>query len=167
MVPMISVPEEMAAARRLLNEARNELAAEGATIGDCSLGMMVEVPAAAIAIDAGDPDACLIADTFHLFRGGSGFDGLRHLSGSFIADFHWNDVPAAPPRTEQGDKHRIYPGDGILPLVKLLKDLRAIDYTGPLSLEMFNEEHYKQDPKLVAETGRRKMLDLIEAAMAT
>jgi sugar phosphate isomerase/epimerase len=115
----------------------------------------------AIALDADDPDACLVADTFHLYRGGSGFEGIRHLNGSFIAVFHWNDVPADPPREQLGDEHRIYPGDGILPLKKTLAYLREINYGGPLSLEMFNREHWSQDPKLVADTGLRKIRELI------
>ncbi len=120
---------------------------------------------AAIALDADDPDACLVADTFHLYRGGSGFEGIRLLSGNFIAVFHWNDLPAAPPREELGDKHRIYPGDGILPLKKAMQYLNEIGYKGPLSLEMFNEEHWKQDPKLVADTGLRKIREQIAAAL--
>jgi 2-keto-myo-inositol isomerase len=120
--------------------------------------------AASIALDANDPDACLIADTFHLYRGGSGFDGLRHLQGSFIANFHWNDAPGDPPREQLRDRHRLYPGDGVLPLKKLLADLKAIGYEGALSLELFRREHWDQDPSVVAETGLRKMRELIASA---
>ena len=120
--------------------------------------------ASAIGIDANDPDACLIADTFHLFRGDSGFKGVRHLDGEFIANFHWNDVPGDVPREEQGDAHRVYPGDGILPLTQLLKDLKAISYTRTLSLELFNRLHWEQEAKVVAETGLRKMRECIAAA---
>jgi len=116
---------------------------------------------AAIALDADDPDACLVADTFHLYRGGSGFEGIRHLNGDFIAVFHWNDVPDSPQRNELEDKHRIYPGDGILPLKRALELLKAINYQGPLSLEMFNREHWSQDPALVARTGLDKMRALL------
>lgn len=122
--------------------------------------------AAAIALDADDPHACLVADTFHLYRGGSGFEGIRHLNSDFIAVFHWNDVPANPPREELGDEHRIYPGDGILPLKRALQLLTAIDYRGPLSLETFNREHWAQDPALIAKTGLEKMRTLIAAAKA-
>jgi len=120
--------------------------------------------AAGIALDTDDPDACLIMDSFHLYRGGSGFKGIKHLNGTFIADFHINDVPAEPARETLRDKHRIYPGDGILPLVQLLKDLKDIGYQGPLSLEIFNEEEYKKDPLLVARTGKQKIMDLIAKA---
>ncbi|MFA6241310.1 MAG: sugar phosphate isomerase/epimerase [Candidatus Hydrogenedentales bacterium] len=122
--------------------------------------------ASGMAIDANDSDAAIVADTFHLYRGGSGFNGVKHLNGSFIADFHWNDISADVPQDQAADEHRIYPGDGILPLVPLLKDLASINYTGPLSLELFNREHWAMDPKIVAETGLRKMREVIEKAQA-
>ena len=120
--------------------------------------------AAAIALDADDRDACLIMDTFHLYRGGSGFNGVSLLNKDIIADFHWNDVPASPPRDELGDKDRIFPGDGILPLVGVLKDLKKIGYSGPISLETFNRKHWESDSKEVAAAGRKKIVALIEKA---
>ncbi len=123
--------------------------------------------AAAIALDADDRDACLIMDTFHLYRGASGFNGISLLNKDIIADFHWNDVPADPPREALSDKDRIYPGDGILPLVGVLNDLKEIGYRGPISLEMFNREHWVSDLKEVAATGREKILALMEKAGKT
>jgi sugar phosphate isomerase/epimerase len=154
--------------RRLLEIGRDEF---GIIVAVEFVGFLKGIhrlgQAAAIAIDADDPDACVIADTFHLFRGGSGFNGIRHLDGKFIADFHWNDVLAEPPREEQGDEHRVYPGDGILPLNQLLQDLKAIEYTGPLSLELFSRDHWKQDLKQVAATGLEKMRENIRSALVT
>lgn len=120
--------------------------------------------AASIAIDVDDPDACILPDTFHLYRGGSGFSGIKHLSPNFIANFHWNDLPAEPAREEMGDAHRIYPGDGVLPLTQALKDLKEIGYTRTLSLELFNRDHWAQDPMEVGRTGRAKMLENIASA---
>jgi sugar phosphate isomerase/epimerase len=114
--------------------------------------------ACAMAIDSNEPTAAVLPDTFHLYRGGSGFRGIRHLAPEFIADFHWNDVPATPGQFELRDRDRIFPGDGILPLKECLRDLAAIGYAGPLSLELFNEEHWKMDPKIVAEQGLQKMI---------
>lgn len=121
--------------------------------------------AAAIALDADEPQACIIPDTFHLYRGGSGFDGLKHIRGEFIANFHWNDVGPETPREELKDEHRIFPGDGILPLAKVLRYLREINYTGPLSLELFNRQHYEMDPKVVARQGLQKMKSGIAVAL--
>lgn len=121
--------------------------------------------AAGIAIDVDDREACLIMDTFHLYRGGSGFNGIKHINPDFIADFHFNDVPSNTPRNELGDKDRIYPGDGILPLVQLLEDLYSINYRGPLSLELFNRDQWKQNPLEVAKTGLNKIMNLINKAV--
>ena len=70
-----------------------------------------------------------------------------------------------PVREKQGDEHRIYPGDGILPLVKLLQDLKTINYRGPITLELFNKELWQQDLNQVAKTGLQKMLDLVKKAL--
>lgn len=114
--------------------------------------------ATAIALDSDDRDACLIADTFHCFRGGGGFNGVSLVQGKFICDFHWNDVPASQPAETAGDEHRVFPGDGAFPLTQVLKDLITIDYRGPLSLELFNREHWNMDPFEVARIGKDKML---------
>ena len=56
MIPMVTVPEEMAAVRALLQQAVADLTAEGVPATMPKLGMMVEVPAAAIAIDRFEAD---------------------------------------------------------------------------------------------------------------
>ncbi len=120
--------------------------------------------ACGVALDTNDENACLVADTFHIFRGDSGFNGLKLIQGDLIANFHWNDVPGDVPREQQGDKDRLYPGDGILPLSQILKDLYAIGYRRTLSLEIFKREYWEQDPKTVSETGLRKMQECIAKA---
>jgi phosphotransferase system enzyme I (PtsI) len=54
MLPMVTVPEELEAARAMLHEALADLSARGVSATEPSLGMMVEVPAAALAIDRFD-----------------------------------------------------------------------------------------------------------------
>lgn len=120
--------------------------------------------AAGIALDTNDDQACLIMDSFHLFRGGSGFNCLRHVQGDFIANFHVNDVPGNIPREEQGDEHRLYPGDGILPLERVFQDLKAIRYRRPLSLEIFKREYWAMPPEEVAARGKAKLLEVIARA---
>lgn len=56
MIPMIAVPREFAAVRLMLDEVLTELARKGVTHRRPLLGMMVEVPSAAIAIDQFDAD---------------------------------------------------------------------------------------------------------------
>ena len=54
MIPMVSVPSELEAARALLHQACAELTAEGVAHRLPMLGMMVEVPAAALTLDLFD-----------------------------------------------------------------------------------------------------------------
>ena len=120
--------------------------------------------AAAIALDADHPKAKIIPDVFHMHIGDSGFSGIRHLQGSFLAIFQFNDAPAAPPKAELKDEHRVFPGDGILPLEQCLKDLLAIRYEGCVSLELYNPEYWKRDLLEVAKEGREKSLAIIDKA---
>jgi phosphotransferase system enzyme I (PtsI) len=56
MLPMVSVPAELQLARSYLREETRALSASGVAYREPSLGMMVEVPAAAISIDRFDAD---------------------------------------------------------------------------------------------------------------
>lgn len=118
-----------------------------------------------VAMESHHPRACILPDVFHLYRGGSSLDGIGQLSGSLLAGFHLNDYPALPPREEQNDSDRVYPGDGVAPLVKLLQDLRAIGYQGSLSIELFNPEYYAQDPREVAKVGLARTRALMEKSL--
>jgi sugar phosphate isomerase/epimerase len=118
-----------------------------------------------VAVESAHPQACILADVYHLYKGGSDPAGLRVLNGAAMHNFHMNDYPAKPPRADITDAQRIYPGDGIAPLVRILRDLREIGYRGALSLELFNREYWKQDPLTVLRTGLDKMRAVVKASM--
>lgn len=117
--------------------------------------------AAAIVMESGRPEGSIVADTFHMYRGGSAWQGVRLLRGSAYAVWHVNDVPPQPEQFKLQDSDRVYPGDGILPLVQLLKDLWEGGFRGPLSLELFNRQEWQKPPAEVARTGLEKMRALI------
>jgi 2-keto-myo-inositol isomerase len=121
--------------------------------------------AMAIAAAANDKDARILPDVYHLFRGGSGFEGLSLLNGKVIDIIHMNDYPAAKPVAEQTDSDRVYPGDGVAPLKQILRDLKNIGGTKVLSLELFNKTYWGQDPLVVATTGLQKMQSLVKEVM--
>jgi sugar phosphate isomerase/epimerase len=129
-----------------------------------TLGRLGE--AALVAIEAQHPKACILADIFHLYRGGSGFEGIKLLGGGAIHVFHFNDYPAEPPREQVKDADRVYPGDGVAPLRPLLRDLAANGLRVTLSLELFNRKYWSQDPGTVARTGLEKMKALFHADAA-
>jgi sugar phosphate isomerase/epimerase len=115
----------------------------------------------AIAAAANDRDARILPDIYHLFRGGSGFEGLNLVNGKAIEIIHVNDYPSSKPVNEQTDSDRVYPGNGAAPLKQVLRDLKNIGGTKVLSLELFNETYWKQDALLVAKTGLKKMKSLV------
>ena len=129
-----------------------------------TLGRLGE--AAFVAIESGHPAACILPDVYHLYRGGSDFGGIRLLGAEAIKVFHMNDYPAAPPRATITDADRVFPGDGVAPLGPLFRDLRAIGFRGVLSLELFNKDYWKLDPRTVARTGIEKMRAAVRSAFA-
>jgi 2-keto-myo-inositol isomerase len=129
-----------------------------------SLSRVGEV--AGVAIESGHPQACLLLDVFHIYKGGSTFDSLRFLNGNAMHVLHMNDYPAAPPRDRINDAARVFPGDGSAPLRSLLRTLRDIGFRGYLSLELFNPAYWKQDPHLMARTGLEKMKAAVRTALA-
>ena len=114
-----------------------------------------------VAAIANDPDARILPDVYHLFRGGSGYNGLKMLSGTAIEIFHMNDFVASIPREEQADKDRVYPGDGAAPIKEILTDLKNMGGKKVLSLELFNQNYWKEDAFTVAKTGLEKMKKLV------
>ncbi len=115
-----------------------------------------------VASEAAHPDACILPDIYHIYKGGSDFEGLRMLDPSAIHMFHINDYPSSPSREEIKDSHRVFPGDGVAPLQKALGYL--IDKNKPivLSLELFNESYYKMKALDAAKEGLDKMKMSVE-----
>ncbi|HTN06042.1 sugar phosphate isomerase/epimerase [Agriterribacter sp.] len=120
--------------------------------------------AVGIALDANHPKAMVIPDVYHMYISEGGFEGIKLMKGDAFAIFQFNDAPATPALAQLEDKHRVYPGDGILPLTSILKDLKGTGFKGCVSLEMYNPEYWKQDLQKVAETGLRKTLEVIQKA---
>ena len=119
-----------------------------------------------VAVESGHPDACVLADPYHVYKGGSSIESVKLLSAKCLQHFHMNDYPADPPRETILDEHRLYPGDGVAPLTELFKSLRDIGYTGMLSLELFSKALYSQDPLEVAKTGLEKTRGAVKKAFS-
>ncbi len=119
-----------------------------------------------VAMESAHPKACVLPDIYHLYKGGSGFDGLKLLQGKSIGIFHVNDYPKGLDRTMIKDADRVFPGDGVAPLKDVFRTLRDVGYRGMLSLELFNLEYYKRDPFEVAKEGLEKTKAAVRAALA-
>lgn len=118
--------------------------------------------ALAIARSTGDRRATVVADVFHMIRGGGSVDDLLLLKGSDLACFHINDVPSEPDPRIQTDADRVMIGAGVADLGRVIANLRTIDYHGPISLELFNPELWTKDPLEVAKIGLERIRALAE-----
>ena len=118
-----------------------------------------------VASESGHPKALILADVYHLHKGGSELNALSFLSGNHLQVFHMNDYPAIPARETLNDSFRVMPGDGVAPMDKILKMLHDKNTPIVLSLELFNEDYWKKDPMEVAKIGLEKMKMSVEKAL--
>jgi len=118
-----------------------------------------------VIIESGDPDACALLDVFHIYTGGSPFDGVRHFKSVSLPVFHLNDYPANPRREAITGAHRVFPGDGVAPLESMIRDLQSIGFNGVFSLELFNPQYWQRDALEVARTGLEKMQAVVSKAL--
>jgi len=83
------------------------------------------------------PNVRVMMDTFHFWGGISKFEDLELLKDGELAHLHFEDIPDDPPREGQGQPNRVFPGEGIVPLKRIVQLLKQKKYSGPASLEMF------------------------------
>lgn len=114
------------------------------------------------ALESGHPSARVLLDVFHLYKGGSGIDTLSMISSSANEIIHVNDYPANLPASAITDADRIYPGDGIAPVRRILETLKNPDRPMVISCEVFNKSYYSQNALEVAKTALAKMKTVTE-----
>lgn len=110
-----------------------------------------------VAARAAHPDACVLADAYHMYRGGSEAASLRLLGRSASHCFHMNDYPAQPAREALKDSDRVWPGDGIAPLTEILASFAENRAAVWLSVELFNVAYWQRPAPETARTGLDKM----------
>lgn len=114
-----------------------------------------------VAAEANLPNARLLLDVYHLYKGGSGITALPLVGKPAIEVFHINDYPATLPPAQITDADRIYPGDGVAPLRDILTMIKNPDRPVVLSFEVFNKTYYAQPAEQVAKTAFQKMQALV------
>jgi sugar phosphate isomerase/epimerase len=119
-----------------------------------------------VAMETGHRKACVLADVFHLHRGGSALDGVHLLGPEAVQVLHMNDYPNDPPPEKIDDSYRVYPGEGSAPLAEILRALHRTGGQKVLSLELFNRKYWTEDALEVAKTGLARMKAEVEKAKA-
>jgi 2-keto-myo-inositol isomerase len=97
----------------------------------------------------------LVIDTFHFYAGDSELDDIARVPADRLFVVHLNGCEDLP-KPQLTDGHRLYPGEGVIPIDEILGAVRGIGFDGTASVEIFREEYWAQDPMTVARTARQK-----------
>jgi 2-keto-myo-inositol isomerase len=115
-----------------------------------------------IAMQSGHPSAKVLLDIFHLYKGGTPLNTLHLLDPTGADILHMNDYPSTLTAAVITDADRIYPGDGVAPIKRILKILKSPKRSLVLSTEVFNKNYYAQDALTVATAAYNKMRKVTE-----
>jgi len=105
----------------------------------------------------------LVIDTFHFYAGNSSFEAIETLDPEKLFVFHINDAENLP-KENLTDAHRLYPGEGILPIKEIKERFDRIGYDRMVSIEIFRPEYWDENPFEVAKRAKaatEKVLGLI------
>lgn len=102
----------------------------------------------------------LVIDTFHFYAGNSTFEAIETLDPEKLFIFHINDAENLP-KEDLTDAHRLYPGEGILPIAEMKAAFDRIGYDRMVSIEIFRPEYWGHDPFEVAEKARRATIGVL------
>ncbi len=109
---------------------------------------------------AREPNLGVCLDLFHYYKGPSKDEDLNRLNPANLAHVQVCDV-AGVPRELMTDADRVMPGDGDFRLDSILRRLRVIGYSGPVSLELMNPTLWQVNPAQVAEAGAQSLRRLL------
>ncbi len=106
------------------------------------------------------PNIGNVIDTFHFYAGNSSFEAIENMNPEKLFIFHINDAENLP-KDELTDAHRLYPGEGILPIKEIKAKFDQIGYNKMVSIEIFRPEYWNQDPFEVARKARRATMEVL------
>ena len=112
---------------------------------------------------AAHPNFGLMFDFYHFWSGHNRLEDMDQIRNGEIQHVHFQDVPDQPRETLDNNT-RVIPGDGVSPIVPILKKLREKGYSGPLSVELFLPQFRDGDPYTIAREIRQKCEPLMRRA---
>ncbi|KQU33443.1 sugar phosphate isomerase/epimerase and 4-hydroxyphenylpyruvate domain-containing protein [Rhodococcus sp. Leaf233] len=102
-------------------------------------------------------------DSFHILSRGDDPSGIREITGEKIFFLQLADAPHLVMDVLQWSRHhRCFPGQGNFDLATFGADVVASGYTGPWSLEIFNDVFRHSDTGRTASDAHRSLLHLQE-----
>lgn len=129
----------------------------------CAASVVKSLDVAREALALADhPNCGLLLDAYHLERTGCGGRGFEDVPARDVFAFQYSDVPPTPlPQTRPAD--RLPPGQGIVRWREVFQLLLEKGYSGYLSYEAPNPEHWSRPPEEVAREGASATRALLPA----
>ncbi len=105
----------------------------------------------------------LVLDSFHTFARKTDLGAMRSIPGDRIFLVQMADAPILDMDILSWSRHyRNFPGQGNFPLLEFMTALQTTGFTGPLSLEIFNDQFRAGAARRVAIDGRRSLIFLLD-----
>lgn len=114
--------------------------------------------------EANHPNAKVMVDTFHFYGGVGKVEDLELLRDGELAHLHFEDIPNLPTDQLNSQASRLFPGDGVAPLKRTIEILKRKGYSGPASMELFQNTTpviQMMDPFQVASRAKAQIEPLI------
>ena len=105
--------------------------------------------------EAAHPSFGVMFDFYHFWSGLNKLEDMDQIRPGEIRHVHFQDVPDMP-RELLDNNSRFIPGDGVSPIVPMLRKLAEKGYSGPLSVELFLPRFRDGDPYEIAREIRQK-----------
>jgi 2-keto-myo-inositol isomerase len=97
----------------------------------------------------------IVLDLFHFWAMGSQLHDLEKSDVNKIFMVHIDDSESYPTGTAT-DADRVWPGEGAIDTVRIMKALVDLGYDGVFSLELFRPEYWEMDIEQCIKTGKEK-----------
>ncbi|NIZ10912.1 bifunctional sugar phosphate isomerase/epimerase/4-hydroxyphenylpyruvate dioxygenase family protein [Pseudooceanicola sp. HF7] len=105
----------------------------------------------------------IILDSFHTLGRGLDPESIRRIPGDKIFFVQMADAPKIDMDLLYWSRHfRNMPGEGDLPVTDFMRAVLAAGYTGPVSLEIFNDQFRGGSPNTIARDGYRSLMALLD-----
>lgn len=112
---------------------------------------------------ADHPNIGLILDSFHTLGRGIDPETIRRIPGDKIFFIQLADAPKIDMDLLYWSRHfRNMPGEGDLPVQAFMQAVMAAGYSGPISLEIFNDQFRGGSTRQVARDGYRSLMALMD-----
>ncbi|WP_146340687.1 bifunctional sugar phosphate isomerase/epimerase/4-hydroxyphenylpyruvate dioxygenase family protein [Nesterenkonia sp. NBAIMH1] len=113
------------------------------------------------------PNLGTCLDSFHILARGHDPSQIEEIDGEKIFFLQLADAPLLDMDVLSWSRHhRLFPGEGGFRLTALLGHVLRAGYTGPISLEVFNDTYRQTDVRSTAAHAKRSLTSLADQASA-